>query len=86
MLDDNIRHDKEMRVKEEPQQAKITDENEDGEDEDHTNKITKEQPRRLGKKGAPPKQLKDHEVFMTIEEKVEFMLTTCADNDVTSSD
>jgi hypothetical protein len=37
MLDNNIRHDKEIRVKEEPQQPKITDENEDGEDEDHTN-------------------------------------------------
>ncbi len=38
MLDDDIRHDKEIRVKEEPQQAEITDENEDDEDEDHTNK------------------------------------------------
>ncbi len=36
MLDDDIRHNKEIRVKKEPQQAKITDENEDDEDEDHT--------------------------------------------------
>jgi hypothetical protein len=49
VLDDNIRHDKEVRLKEEPQRAKITDENEDGQDEDHRNKTAKEQPRRLGR-------------------------------------
>ncbi len=49
MLDNNIRHDQEIRVTEEPQQAKITDENEDDEDEDHTNKTAKEQPRRINK-------------------------------------
>jgi hypothetical protein len=42
MLDNNIRNDEEIRVKEEPQRAKITDENEDGEDEDHTNETAKE--------------------------------------------
>jgi hypothetical protein len=55
MLDDNIRHDEEIRVKEEPQQAKITDENEDDEDEDHTNETADEQPRRLGREQAPLK-------------------------------
>jgi hypothetical protein len=45
MLDNNIRHDKEIRMKEEPQQPKITVENVDGEDEDHTNETAKEQPR-----------------------------------------
>jgi hypothetical protein len=55
MLDDDIRHDKEIRVKEELQQAKITYENEDDEDEDHTNKPAEEQPRRLGRERAPPK-------------------------------
>jgi hypothetical protein len=54
--------DKEIRVKEEPQQAKVTDENEDAEDEDHTNKTTEEQPRRLGRERAPSKRLKDYEV------------------------
>jgi hypothetical protein len=58
MLDDNFRHGEEIRVKEEPQQAKITDENEDDEDEDHTNITTKKQPRKLGREQAPPKQLK----------------------------
>ncbi len=49
VLDNDIRHDKEIRVKEEPQWAKITDENEDGQDEDDTNKTNEEQPRRLGR-------------------------------------
>jgi hypothetical protein len=62
LLSKDIRHDKEIRMKEEPQQAKITDENEDGQDEDHTNKTAKEQPRRLGRERAPPKLLKDYEV------------------------
>ncbi len=66
MLDNNIRHDKEIRVKEEPQQAKITDENEDDEDEDHTNKTAEEQPRRLGREQAPPKQLEDYEVCVCV--------------------
>ncbi len=48
MLDNDIRHDEEKRVKEEPQQAKFTDENEDDEDEDHTNETAEEQPKRLG--------------------------------------
>ncbi len=66
MLDNNIRHEKEIRVKEEPQQAKITDENEDDEDEDHTNKSAEEQPRRLGRERAPPKQLEDYEVCVCV--------------------
>jgi hypothetical protein len=49
VLDNDIRHDKEMRVKEEPQRAKIADEDEDGQDEDNTNKTDGEQPRRLGR-------------------------------------
>jgi hypothetical protein len=47
MLDDNIRHDKEVKMKEEPQQAKITDQDEEDDDEDHANKTDMEQPRRL---------------------------------------
>jgi hypothetical protein len=86
MLDDNIRHDEEIRVKEESQQAKITDENEDDDDEDHTNKTTEEQPRRSGREQAPPKQLEDYEVYETVKEEDEFMLTTCTNNEVTSSD
>jgi hypothetical protein len=85
MLDDDIRHDEEIRVKEEPQQAKITDENEDGEGEDHTNKTAEEQPRTSGRERAPPKQLEDYEVYVTVKEEDEFMLTTCTDNEVTSS-
>jgi hypothetical protein len=86
MLDDDIRHDEEIRVKEEPQQAKITDENEDNEDEDHTNETAEEQPRRLGREQAPPKRLEDYEVYVTVEEEDKFMLTTCTDDEVTSSD
>ncbi len=86
MLDNNIWHDEQIRVKEEPQQAKITDENEDDEDEDHTNKTAEEQPRRSGKEQAPPKRLKDYEVYVTVKEEDKFMLTTCTDNEVTSSD
>jgi hypothetical protein len=69
MLDDDIRHDKEIRVKKEPQQAKITDENKDDEDEDHTNKTAEEQPRRLGREQAPPKRLEDYEIHVTIKEE-----------------
>ncbi len=60
--------------------------NEDGQDEDDTNETNKEQPRRLGREQAPPKQLEDYEVYVTIKEEDKFMLTTCADDDVTSSD
>jgi hypothetical protein len=67
MLDVDIRHNKEIRVKEEPQQAKITDENEDDEDEEHTYKTAEEQPRRLGRERAPPKQLENYEVYETVE-------------------
>ncbi len=42
MLDNNIRHDKKIGVKEEPQQAKTTDENEDDEDEDLTNETAED--------------------------------------------
>ncbi len=49
MLDDDIRHDKEMRVKEEPQRSKTTDEVEDGQNEDDTDKTDREQPRRSGR-------------------------------------
>jgi hypothetical protein len=83
VLDKDIRHDKEMRVKEEPQWAKITDKDEDGQDEDNTNKTNKEQPRRLGREQAPPKQLKDYEVYATIKQEDEFMFTTCTDDDIT---
>jgi hypothetical protein len=55
MLDNNIGHDEEIRVKEESQQAKFTDENEDDEDDDNTNETAEEQPRRLGREQAPPK-------------------------------
>ncbi len=67
MLDIGIRHDKEIRVKEEPQQAKITDENEDDEDEDHTYKTAEEQSRRSGREQAPPKQLENYEVYETVK-------------------
>jgi hypothetical protein len=70
-------------VKEELQQAKITNENEDVEDEDHTNKTAEEQPRRLGREQAPPKQFEDYEVYVTVKEEDEFMLTTCTDYEVT---
>jgi hypothetical protein len=86
MLDNDIRHNKEIRMKEEPQWAKITDENEDGEDEDDTNETNEEQPKQTGREQAPPKQLEDYEVYVTIKEEDKFMLTTCADNGVTSSD
>ena len=49
MLDNDIKHDKEIRVKGEPQLAKITAKNEDDENEDHTHKTAEEQPRRLGR-------------------------------------
>ncbi len=86
MLDNNIRHYKKIRVTEEPQQAKITDENEDDEDEDHTNETAEEQPRRLGREQAPPEQLKDYEVYVTVKEEDKFVFTTCTDDEVTSSD
>jgi hypothetical protein len=86
MLDNNIRHDQEIRVTKEPQQAKITDENEDDEDEDHTNETAEEQPRRSGRERAPPKRLEDCEVYVTVEEEDKFVFTTCTDDEVTSSD
>ncbi len=67
MLDNNIRHDEEIRVKKEPQQAKITDENEDSEDEDHNNETAEEQPRRSGREQGPSKKLKYYEVYVTIK-------------------
>ena len=42
MLDDNIRHDKEVKMKVEPQQAKITDQDEEDDNEDHANKTDME--------------------------------------------
>jgi hypothetical protein len=42
MLDDDIRHDKEVKMKEEPQQAKITDQDEEDDNEDHANKTDME--------------------------------------------
>jgi hypothetical protein len=36
-------------MKEEPQQAKITDQDEEDDDEDHSNETDMEQPRRLGR-------------------------------------
>jgi hypothetical protein len=66
VLDNNIRHDKEIRVKEEPQWAKITDENEDGQDEDDANETNKKQPRRLGREQAPSKQLEDYKVCVCV--------------------
>ncbi len=39
----------------------------------------------MGREQAPPKQLKDYKVYVAIEEEDKFMLTTCADDDVTSS-
>ncbi len=35
---------------------------------------------------ACPKRFEDYEVHVTVEEKDEFMLTTCADDDVVSTD
>ncbi len=49
MLDDNIRHAKEVKMKEEPKQAKITDQDEEDDNEDHVNENNMEQPRRSGK-------------------------------------
>jgi hypothetical protein len=40
----------------------------------------------LGTEQACPKRFKDYEVYVTIEEEDKFMLTTCADNDVVSTD
>jgi hypothetical protein len=77
VLDGGIRHNKEIKVKEEPQWAKITDENEDGKDEDDTNKTNKEQPRRLGREQAPPKQLKNYEVYVTVEEEEDHVDHLC---------
>ncbi len=85
-LDDNIRHDKEVKMKEEPQQAKITDQDEEDHNEDHANETGMEQPRRLGREQACPKQFEDYKVYVTIEEEDTFMLTTCADDDVVSTD
>jgi hypothetical protein len=45
IIDDNIRHDKEVKIKEEPQQAMITDQDEEDDNEDHANKTDMEQPR-----------------------------------------
>jgi hypothetical protein len=86
MLDDNIRHDKEVKMKVEPQQAKITDQDEEDDDEDHANETDMEQPRRSGREQACPKQFEDYKVHVTIEEGDEFMLATCADDDVVSTD
>ncbi len=86
MLDDDIRHDKEVTIKEEPQQAKITDQDEEDHNEDHANETGMEQPRRLGREQACPKRFEDYEVYVTVEEEDKFMLTTCADNDVVSTD
>ncbi len=47
VLDNDIRYVEELRVKEDPRRAKITDEDEVGQDEDDTNKTNKEQSRRL---------------------------------------
>jgi hypothetical protein len=59
VLGGNIRHDKEIRVKQEPQWATITDENENGQDYDHMNETDKELPRRSGREQATAKGLKD---------------------------
>jgi hypothetical protein len=42
MLDDGIRRDKEVKMKEEPQQAKITDQDEEDHNEDHANETDME--------------------------------------------
>jgi hypothetical protein len=81
MLDDNIRHEEEVKMKVEPQQAKITDQDEEDHNEDHANETGMEQPRRLGREQACPKRFKEYEVYVTVEEEDKFMLTTCADND-----
>ncbi len=86
VLDDNIRHDDEVKMKEEPQQAKITDQDEEDDNEDHANKTDMAQPRRLGREQACLKWIEDYEVYVTVEEQDKFMLTTCADNDVVSTD
>jgi hypothetical protein len=86
VLDDKIRHDEEVKMKEEPHQAKITDQDEEDHNEDHVNETGVEQPRRLGREQACPKRFEDYEVYVTVEEEDEFMLTTCADNDVVSTD
>ncbi len=80
MLDEDIRHDEEVRMKEEPHQAKITDQDEGDHNEDHANKTGMEQPRRSGRERACPKRFEDYEVYVTVEEEDKFMLTTCADN------
>ncbi len=49
MLDDNIRHDEEMKMKEELQQAKITDQDEEADNEYHASKTDMEQPRKMGR-------------------------------------
>ncbi len=86
MLDDDIRHDEDVKIKEESQQAKITDQDEEDHDEDHANKTDMEQPRRLGREQACPKLFEDYKVYVTVEEEDKFMLTTCDDNDVVSTD
>jgi hypothetical protein len=86
MLDDNIRHDKEKKMKEEPQQAKITDQDEKDDDEVHANKTDMDQPRRSGREQACPKWFEDYKVYVTLEEEDKLMPTTCADNDMVSTD
>jgi hypothetical protein len=49
IIDDDIRHNKEVKMKEESQQAKITDQDEEDCNEDHASKTGMEQPRRWGR-------------------------------------
>jgi hypothetical protein len=45
------------------------------EDNDNANGNVTEHPRRLGREQAPPKRFEDYEVYVTVEEEDEFMLT-----------
>jgi hypothetical protein len=72
-------------MKEEPQQAKITDQDEEDDNEDHANETDMEQPKRLGREQACPKRFEDYEVYVTVEEEDELTLTTCTDDDVVST-
>ncbi len=40
----------------------------------------------MGRELAPPKRLKDYAVYVTVKEEDKFLLTTCTNNEVTSSD
>jgi hypothetical protein len=50
-----------------------TDHEEDDNNNDADGNVT-EHPRRMGREQAPPKRIKEYEVYVTVEEEDEFML------------